>query len=263
MRRSILLAVLAGISATMLVFAPSAQAQDAPDGRIVYLDECAACHQGTGEGLPGQYPPLLDNPNIGDADYLRSVITEGRTGPIDVNGVTYDGEMPAVSLSDAEIDAVIAYINGQVFIPEDIAAVGEGNVAIGQSLFRGQMSLENGGPACHACHSAGSNSNLGGWTLGPDLTDLAARYGDRDTLAAALANPASLTMAPVFDGKPLTDEERAHLTTYLASLTTRTEPPFDLLLAIGIAGSVTLLGAMYLFSRRNKINYLQQLRSKA
>ncbi len=247
----------------MMMLAPSALAQEEPDGRIIYLDECAACHQGTGLGLPGQYPPLLDNPNIGDADYIRSVITDGREGPIDVNGVTYDDEMPAIALTDAEIEAVIAYIHSGVFIPEDIAAVGEGNVAMGGRLFSGQASLENGGPACHACHSAGSNSNLGGWTLGPDLTDLADRYGDRDILAAALANPASLTMDPVFDGKDLTDEERAHLTTYLASLTKRTEPPFDVLLIIGIAGAALMLGAMYLFSKRNKINYLQQLRSRA
>lgn len=255
--------LLLGAAFIVGMAASQAQAQQEPDGRLVYLDECASCHQGTGLGLPGEYPPLVDNPNIADADYIHTVITEGREGPIDVNGVTYDDEMPAIPLSDAEIDAVIAYIHGGVFIPEDIAAVGEGNVAIGRMLFSGRMGLENGGPACHACHSAGSVGNLGGRTLGPDLTDLAERYGDRDILAAALADPASMTMEPIFNGKGLTDDERAHLTTYFASLTKPSDLPFDLLLVIGLAGAAALFGVMHLVSKRNRINYLQQLRSKS
>lgn len=171
--------------------------------------------------------------------------------------------MRSIPLTDAEIDAVIAYIHGGVFIPEDIAAVGEGNVATGRMLFSGRMGFENGGPACHACHSAGSHGNLGGWTLGPDLTDLAERYGDRDILAAALADPASITMDPIFEDRGLTDDERAHLTTYLASLTKPSDAPFDLLLVLGLVGAAALVGLMYLMSKRNRINYLQQLRSKS
>ena len=37
----------------------------------------------------------------------------------------------------------------------------------------------------------------------------------------------------------------------------------DFLVVLGIAGAALMLGAMYLFSKRNKINYLQQLRSRA
>ncbi len=279
MRRSIRQTLIAGATIATLLLVPAAgaheafatEAQETPaeeeqatiDGREVYLDSCAQCHQGTGLGVAGSYPPLLDNPNIQDVDYLRTVILEGRSGPIDVNGITFNDVMDPQELTDAEVDAVIEYILGGVFIPRDVGPIGEGNVAAGDRLFLGRVGLENGGPACHACHSAGSHSNLGGPTLGPDLTDLAERFGGVELLAAALANPPSATMEPVFEGKPLTDQERADLATYLGSLTKRTEAPFDLLSIIGLAGAALMLGAMYLFSKRNKINYLQQLRSRS
>lgn len=279
MRRSIRQALIAGVTVATLLLVPAAGAQEtsateeqetpaaeeqnATDGRQVYLDNCAQCHQGTGLGVAGSYPPLLDNPNVEDPDYLRTVIVEGRSGPIDVNGVTFNDVMDPQELTDAEIDAVIEYILGGVFIPKDVGPIGAGNVATGDSLFLGRIGLENGGPACHACHSAGSHSNLGGPTLGPDLTDLAERIGGIELLAAALANPPSATMEPVFEGKPLTDQERADLATYLGSLSKRTEAPFDLLSTLGLAGAALMLGAMYLFSKRNKINYLQQLRSRS
>lgn len=262
MRRSLRVALILGAAATAMMLSPSAGAQEEPDGRDVYLGNCAACHQGSGAGIPGSFPPLLDNPNLQDADYIRSVILEGKTGPIDVNGVTFDGAMPAISLTDAEIEAVIAYTQAGVFIAADAAPVGEGGAIAGDRLFIGEVGLENGGTACHACHSAGSHSNLGGWTLGPDLTDLTQRFGGTEAVAAALANPPSATMEPVFDGKALTDQERADLAAYFGSLTTRSETPVDLLLIIAVAGAALLLGIMHLFSKRNRINYLQQLRSR-
>jgi len=255
------LALIVGAAATAMMLSPSAGAQEEPDGREVYLSSCAACHQASGEGVPGSFPPLVDNPNVQDTEYLRTVILEGKSGPIDVNGVTYDAQMPAVTLTDAEVDAVIAYTQAGVFLPADSAPVGEGGVAAGDRLFLGQVGLENGGTACYACHSAGSHGNLGGPTLGPDLSDLAQRYGGTEAIAAALANPPSATMQPVFDGKPLTDQERADLAAYLGSLSAPTKTPVDLMLIIGLAGAAVLFVAMHLLSKRNRINYLQQLRS--
>ena len=264
MKRSMRWALILGAVATALLLPPSAGAQEGPDGREVYLANCAACHQGTGAGVPGSFPPLVDNPNIEDAGYVRSVILEGKSGPIDVNGVTYDAEMPAqAQLSDAEVDAVIAYIQGGVFIPADTAPVGEGGAAVGEKLFLGRIGLENGGPACHACHSAGTHSDLGGPTLGPDLTDLAQRYGGPDAVAATLANPPSATMQPIFDGKELTDQERADLAAYFGSIGEQTQVHVDLLWILGVAVAAILLGLMYIFPKRNRVNYLRQLRSRS
>lgn len=257
-------ALVLGAVAVALLLLPAAGAQEAPGGQEVYLANCAACHQGNGTGVPGSFPPLVENPNIEDAAYVRTVILQGLSGPIDVNGVTYDGQMPALSaLSDAEIDAVIAYIQAGVFIPADTAPVGEGGAAVGEELFIGRVGLENGGPACHACHSAGTYSNLGGPTLGPDLTDLTARYGGTEAVAAALANPASATMQPIFENKALTDQERADLAAFFGSLTTRTLVQVDLLWILGLAGAALLAGLMFVFPKRNRINYLRQLRSRS
>lgn len=87
-------------------------------GAEVYSAVCSSCHQPGGVGLSGRFPPLLDNPNVTDADYVDSVIRNGLSGEIVVNGETYDGVMPAQStLSDEEIDAVIAYIQSGFAAP--------------------------------------------------------------------------------------------------------------------------------------------------
>ncbi len=262
MKRSMRVALILGAVTATMMLSPSAGAQEEPDGRDVYLANCAACHQASGAGVAGSFPPLLDNPNIQDAEYVRTVILNGKTGPIDVNGVTFDAEMPAISLDDAEIEAVIAFIQAGVFTAPD-APLATGGALTGSLLFTGEAGLENGGPACHACHSAGDNSNLGGWTLGPDLTDLTERYGGTDAVATALANPPSATMQPIFDDQALTDQERADLAAYLGTLTTQSDPPADLLVYFALTGAALLFGVMYMYSKRNRINYLQQLRSKA
>lgn len=114
--------------AVALLLAPvaglGADASTGPDddtlraGAEVYSSVCASCHQPGGVGLPGQYPPLLDNPNVADAAYVEDVIRNGRSGPITVNGETYDNVMPAQnSLSDDDIAVVIAYIQSGFAAP--------------------------------------------------------------------------------------------------------------------------------------------------
>ncbi len=92
-------------------------------GADVYSSACSACHQPGGVGLPGQFPPLSDNPNVDDTDYVATVIHEGLEGPITVDGVDYDGIMPPQSaLGDADTDAVIAYIQSGFASPAAAAA---------------------------------------------------------------------------------------------------------------------------------------------
>ena len=80
-------------------------------GSEVYTQICSACHQAGGAGLPGSYPPLIDNPRVQDAEYVSDVINNGLQGEIVVNGETYNGVMPSFStLAEDEVDAVIVYI---------------------------------------------------------------------------------------------------------------------------------------------------------
>ena len=134
MRRSLRLALIVGGVAAILALSPMVGAQDEIDGRDVYLANCAACHQGTGLGVSGSFPPLAGNENVGDTAYLETVIAEGKTGPLEVLGQSYDGEMPAFpDLSGPEIDAVIEYIQDGVFIPAETGGLEDGDAERGKA----------------------------------------------------------------------------------------------------------------------------------
>lgn len=100
-------------------------------GSEVYSSVCSSCHQPGGVGLSGRFPPLIDNPNVDDAEYVAAVIRNGLSGEIVVNGVTFDGVMPAQStLTDDEIDAVTVYIQSGFAAPEGpVAEVATGPAA--------------------------------------------------------------------------------------------------------------------------------------
>lgn len=88
------------------------------EGSQVYSQICSSCHQPGGLGLPGQYPPLLGNPNVADTAYLEDVINNGRRGELTVLGETYDGVMPSFgTLNDEETAAVIAFIQNDFVVP--------------------------------------------------------------------------------------------------------------------------------------------------
>lgn len=101
-------------------------------GAAVYSQVCSSCHQPGGAGLPGQFPPLVSNPNVDDTDYLVDTIINGRRGRIEVLGDVYDGVMPSFStLSDEELDAVVAYVQNDFMAPQVLieAAAERGPVA--------------------------------------------------------------------------------------------------------------------------------------
>lgn len=151
--RGAAVALAAALTAMAFVLAPAVGAQDAPtvaddgvaaaeegpepaegageevdeamlaqlrEGAAVYTAICSGCHQPGGAGLPGQFPPLLNNPHVDDTEYVTGVINNGLRGEIVVNGETYNGVMPAFStLSDDETAAVIAYIQNDFQAPSD------------------------------------------------------------------------------------------------------------------------------------------------
>ena len=82
------------------------------DGKAVFAAQCVACHQATGKGLPGVFPPLDGSEWVqGDARTLANILLHGITGEISVAGTNYNGAMPAFAqLSDAELAAVATHI---------------------------------------------------------------------------------------------------------------------------------------------------------
>lgn len=82
------------------------------DGKQLYGAKCAACHQGSGLGVAGVFPPLAASEwVIGDEKILANILLHGVNGEMVVKGNTYKGAMPAwKSLSDDELAAVLTYI---------------------------------------------------------------------------------------------------------------------------------------------------------
>jgi len=88
-------------------------AAQGPDGKVVYSTTCAACHQATGEGVEGTYPPLANSEIVnGDEAKVIRIVLNGLTGPVEVAGETYSGMMPPWGgvLKDPEIAAVLTYV---------------------------------------------------------------------------------------------------------------------------------------------------------
>lgn len=82
-------------------------------GEKVYTTNCSSCHQANGKGQPGVFPPLAGNAVVtGPADAVITIVKNGKSGKITVNGTTYNGQMPAWkgTLSDKDIASVITYI---------------------------------------------------------------------------------------------------------------------------------------------------------
>jgi mono/diheme cytochrome c family protein len=99
----------------IVLLAPAAGAQEDP-GEEVYGRICSACHGSTGAGLSGTFPPLAGNPNVQDAAYVEGVIRNGKSGELVVNGVTYNGQMPAFGdqLTDEEVVAVVDFVQNRL-----------------------------------------------------------------------------------------------------------------------------------------------------
>jgi mono/diheme cytochrome c family protein len=85
-------------------------------GKQVYQGNCANCHQGTGAGQPGSYPPLAGSEYVnGDVNELYAIMLHGLQGPLTVEGGSYGTQqMPGwgTALSDEKIAAVMTYIRG-------------------------------------------------------------------------------------------------------------------------------------------------------
>lgn len=107
------LADLRGPAATTA--SSAAGAEVAVDGKAIYAANCAACHQATGTGLPGVFPPLVDSDWVtGDPAVLVNILLHGIEGEIEVGGMVYTGMMPPVAqLSDAELAGVASYIRSE------------------------------------------------------------------------------------------------------------------------------------------------------
>lgn len=87
----------------------------AVDGKQIYGAKCVACHQASGMGVAGVFPPLAGAEWVlGDEKVLASILLHGVNGELVVKGTTYNGAMPAFgTLPDEEIAAVLTHIRSE------------------------------------------------------------------------------------------------------------------------------------------------------
>ena len=115
-------------------------------GARTYDGNCAGCHQRSGHGIAGGFPPLAGHaPDVLAKDgraFMARLVLFGMTGAIAVDGTQYNGNMPswADSLKDDEIAAVIDYAltawdndkrlpkDFKPIVPADIAAARADNL---------------------------------------------------------------------------------------------------------------------------------------
>jgi len=107
---------------------PANMAAKEHPGKAVYTKYCLVCHQASGSGVPGMFPPLSKGSWVGkDPKELVLIITKGLSGKVEVNGEIYKSAMPPqAQLTDKEIADVLSYIRsdfGNSFKPVDVELV--------------------------------------------------------------------------------------------------------------------------------------------
>src|SRR5882672_356557 len=95
--------------------APAGEFQWQSLGARTYETNCSGCHQRSGSGIAGGFPPLAAHaPRVYEQKgraYMARLVLFGLTGTIEVEGTPYSGLMPSwSSLNDNEIAAVIDYV---------------------------------------------------------------------------------------------------------------------------------------------------------
>jgi len=116
----------------------------APDGALLYHQNCAVCHGEQGDGgvgVPLNLPAFLA---VASDSYLRKTIREGRPGRV----------MPAFpGLNDGEVDAVVAYLRSLSKEPSPSYADKpiHGDAAHGKALFASHCAT------CHGAHGEGGS----------------------------------------------------------------------------------------------------------
>ena len=114
-----LAADLSGTSEETNVEAAAAPIDPKALGKRIYTQNCSACHQPTGQGIPRLFPPLagsewvIGNAEISDI-HLVTIILHGLQGPIEIKGTTYNNAMPPwQQLRDEQIASVLTFIRSE------------------------------------------------------------------------------------------------------------------------------------------------------
>ncbi len=248
----VVLSLAAGLGQVLAV--PPRQSAD--EGEEIFQNACATCHT-VGQGdLVG--PDLEGVTTRRDRDWLTRWISapdvmldQGDPIATELLEKYNNVPMPNLGLSEAEVASLIAFLETQAGgtpSQQTPQAPEAGDSVAGKNLFTGVTRLSSGGPSCRACHSSAGIGGLGGGTLGPDLTDAYAKFGD-----AMITWPENvLPMEAIYSSNPLTSEEKADLLAFFESAAVAQRPTevVGQLVGLAVAGMLVLVGLAALVWRR-------------
>lgn len=97
------------------------------EGMKIFNKNCTACHQTSGMGLPGQFPPVAGSDWVnskGPSRIIRAVLN-GLTGPIKVKDQAFSNTMVPWKdqLTDEDIANVLTFVRGNKEWGNDATAV--------------------------------------------------------------------------------------------------------------------------------------------
>jgi mono/diheme cytochrome c family protein len=86
-------------------------------GSKVYATTCIVCHQPTGMGSPGQFPPLVGSEWVlaPEPDRVIRIALDGLTGPVTVKGQPWNATMVPWRgvLNDRQVADVVSFVRNQ------------------------------------------------------------------------------------------------------------------------------------------------------
>jgi mono/diheme cytochrome c family protein len=108
----------------------SSKAEKIETGKRLFTTICAACHQPTGQGIPGRFPPLAGSDFL-NADKHRAIriVVNGLQGELVVNGQRFNNAMPKFPLTDQDIACALTFVynsfsnSGKEVSPDEVNAV--------------------------------------------------------------------------------------------------------------------------------------------
>lgn len=95
-------------------------------GKQVFTTSCQACHQATGAGIPGAFPPVAESEWVnGPPKRLVAIILHGLQGEITVKGQKFRSVMPPFKdqLKPEDIAAVATYVRNSFGNKSDLVSV--------------------------------------------------------------------------------------------------------------------------------------------
>jgi mono/diheme cytochrome c family protein len=207
--------------------------------------------EGKNRQMPANRGPVRDEQAPDLVAYVRTFAPQSGPTP-EIGGSDYDIEFNKLSQQWDEFSHQYMELKSASAAPsvakettaQALAAkpITPDDVDRGRDLFVGDKPLAAGGASCIACHAIHGSGPREGGRLGPDLTKMYERAGDREALAAQLMTPTTPMMRAVYRDHALEPEEVATLAAYLQETDKHgfeqaSAPPQNFLL-MGLGGTV-------------------------